>query len=232
MIELKSVSKVYQSGEVQTVALNAVSLTITEGSFVVILGPSGSGKSTLLNVLSGLDHPTSGEIHVFGTELSTLSQKALTAFRRENLGFIFQQYNLLSTLTVYENIALGHHLGNKRISIDEMLELVGLTSHKDKYPFQLSGGEQQRVSIARALIKEPRILFCDEPTGALDEENGKNILALLQDLNQRLKTTIVLITHNPHIAKLADAVIKMNSGKVVETQTNTNKLSAEAIAWS
>jgi len=216
MIEIKDVSKVYTNGEVETHALKGVSLAIQRGEFIVVLGPSGSGKSTMLNVMSGLDTPT----------------KELTSFRRVNMGFIFQQYNLLSTLTVYENVALGHHLGNKNIAIEDMLKDVGLEDHKDKYPHQLSGGEQQRVSIARALIKEPLILFCDEPTGALDEETGKKILSLLQKLNRTYKTTIILITHNPAISNLAHRTIKMNSGQVTGIHANQNQVDASSITWS
>jgi putative ABC transport system ATP-binding protein len=164
--------------------------------------------------------------------ISELDQKRLTAFRRANMGFVFQQYNLLSTLTVYENVALGHHLGKKTVTIEKMLLDVGLSSHKDKYPHQLSGGEQQRVSIARALIKEPFILFCDEPTGALDETTGKTILGLLQTLNKTYRTTIVLITHNPAIQTLAHRVVKMNSGEITEIHTNSKQADAHRISWS
>jgi len=232
MIEIKDVSKVYTNGEVETHALKGVSLAIQRGEFIVVLGPSGSGKSTMLNVMSGLDTPTEGEIHVKDSVISTMDQKELTSFRRVNMGFIFQQYNLLSTLTVYENVALGHHLGNKNIAIEDMLKDVGLEDHKDKYPHQLSGGEQQRVSIARALIKEPLILFCDEPTGALDETTGKNILSLLQKLNRTYETTIVLITHNPAIADLSHRTIKMNSGKVTDIHVNETQVDAKSITWS
>lgn len=232
MIKMKAVSKIYTNGEIQTQALSDVTLSIDEGEFIVILGPSGSGKSTMLNVLSGLDVPSKGTITIQDQEISKMSEQALTAFRRVHLGFIFQQYNLLSTLTVYENVALGHHLGKKRIDIAEMLNIVGLKEHQNKYPHQLSGGEQQRVSIARALIKEPMILFCDEPTGALDETNGKRILSLLQKLNQDFKTTIVLITHNPAISSLADRIIKMNSGKVAGIIVNPTKTDAMSISWS
>lgn len=232
MISMSKVSKIYKNGEIETHALSDVTLSIEEGEFIVILGPSGSGKSTMLNVISGLDVPTCGEICILDQNITGMNERSLTSFRRQHLGFIFQQYNLLSTLTVYENVALGHNLGNKRIGITEMLEIVGLKDHQDKYPHQLSGGEQQRVSIARALIKEPKILCCDEPTGALDETNGKHILHVLQKLNREFGTTVILITHNPAISSLADRIIKMNSGKITEIITNRNKQDALSIRWS
>ncbi len=232
VIKLTNVDKIYVNGEIKTNALKAVDLTIESGEFIVVLGPSGSGKSTLLNVLSGLDVPTRGTIEVHDVTISNMSQKELTKFRRDHLGFIFQQYNLLSTLTIKENIALGAHIAKDSFDIDELLEKVGITDQKDKFPHQLSGGQQQRVSIARALIKKPLILFCDEPTGALDESTGKDILKLLNTLNSSYKTTVVLITHNPGIASMADRIIKMNSGSIVDIIVNKDKVQASDIAWS
>ena len=232
VIKLTNVDKIYVNGEIKTNALKAVDLTIESGEFIVVLGPSGSGKSTLLNVLSGLDVPTRGTIEVHDVTISNMSQKELTKFRRDHLGFIFQQYNLLSTLTIKENIALGAHIAKDPFDIDELLEKVGITDQKDKFPHQLSGGQQQRVSIARALIKKPLILFCDEPTGALDESTGKDILKLLNTLNSSYKTTVVLITHNPGIASMADRIIKMNSGSIVDIIVNKDKVQASDIAWS
>ncbi|MFU8793061.1 MAG: ABC transporter ATP-binding protein [Acholeplasmataceae bacterium] len=232
MINLTEVSKIYQNGDIKTTALNDLDLSIEKGHFVVVLGPSGSGKSTLLNVLSGLDRPTAGSIQINDDIISQLDDKGLTTFRRHHLGFVFQQYNLLPTLTVYENVALGFEIGPKSKPIEDMLKDVGLLDHKDKYPYQLSGGEQQRVSIARALIKEPLILFCDEPTGALDEKTGKSILKLLQTLNTKTQTTILLITHNEAIGKLADVVIKMNSGRIIDIIKQKEKMSADALNWS
>ena len=232
MIQCNDLTKTYVNGQTLTHALNQVSLTIKNGDFVVVLGPSGSGKSTLLNVLSGLDQPTTGDILIDEHPITNMDQKALTHFRRNHLGFIFQAYNLLPTLTVYENVELGYHLGSKRISVDQMLSDVGMLDHKDKMPYELSGGEQQRVSIARALIKEPKILFCDEPTGALDEKTGKRVLSLLQTLNKKYQTTIILITHNPAISKLAHKVIKMNSGHIVEEKENKEQMDALEIHWS
>lgn len=232
LIKMKNVSKIYQNGDFETKALNQVDLTINRGEFIVVLGPSGSGKSTFLNVLSGLDTPTEGEIFIDELEISKLNQKELTKFRRENLGFIFQQYNLLSTLTARENIELGYKIAKDPFDIDEMLKSVEIFDQKSKFPSQMSGGQQQRVSIARALVKKPKILFCDEPTGALDEKTGKGILDLLSQLNKKYQTTIVLITHNPAISLMADRVIKMNSGRVVDIQVNQEKVNVADISWS
>ncbi|HPE00249.1 MAG TPA: ABC transporter ATP-binding protein [Bacillota bacterium] len=232
LIKMKNVSKIYQNGDFETKALNQVDLTINRGEFIVVLGPSGSGKSTFLNVLSGLDTPTEGEIFIDELEISKLNQKELTKFRRENLGFIFQQYNLLSTLTARENIELGYKIAKDPFDIDEMLKSVEIFDQKSKFPSQMSGGQQQRVSIARALVKKPKILFCDEPTGALDEKTGKGILDLLSQLNKKYQTTIILITHNPAISLMADRVIKMNSGRVVDIQVNQEKVNAADISWS
>lgn len=231
-IEIKAVSKHYQIGSVTTKALDDVTVSFPQGTFVVVLGPSGSGKSTLLNVMGGLDHVDKGTIHVDGAAIHALRDKALTLYRREKAGFIFQQYNLLQTLNVYENVEVGARLVKHPESIDAMLEKVGLTEHKQKFPHQLSGGEQQRVAIARALVKKPSVLFCDEPTGALDEAKGKEILQLLVDLNEALNTTIVLVTHNASIAALADRVIKLNSGRIVEDHTNTERAAIDAIHFS
>ncbi len=230
-IELKKVRKTYGTEAVQTVALDDVDLTIDNGKFVVVLGPSGSGKSTLLNVMSGLDHLDEGKITIDDYAIDSMSDKALTQFRREHLGFIFQQYNLLQTLTVKENVEIGARLVEDALDSEKVLDDVGLSDHLNKYPFQLSGGEQQRVSIARALVKRPKILFCDEPTGAVDEETAKSVLEILQNLNKKYETTIVLITHNASIAKLAHSIVKMNSGKIVGVETNKPQ-EARKISWN
>lgn len=230
-IKLEKVTKIYSTGEVETVALKDVDLEIKDGEIVVLLGPSGSGKSTLLNVCSGLDNPTSGKIIVDDDIISDLSSKELTKFRRDNLGFIFQQYNLLQTLSVRENVEVGREVSLDPFTVEEIVEQVGLTPNIDKYPYQLSGGEQQRVSIARAVVKKPKIMFCDEPTGALDEDNAKEILGVIQKLNETYQTTVVLITHNPSIGVMADRVVKLNSGQIVEVITNTNKKRASEIVW-
>ena len=231
MITMTNVTKTYKTGDVETYALKDVNLTIEEGEFVVILGPSGSGKSTLLNVISGLDTVTSGEITFKGETLTNLDEEEMTAFRRKHLGFIYQQYNLLQNLLVYENIQIGSDIGTAPLDIAELLEKVGLEKARNKYPSQLSGGEQQRVSIVRSLAKNPDIIFCDEPTGSLDEENSKKILQLLQDLNEDYNKTVIVITHNLGIAEMADKVIKMNSGQITEVTLNNVKKNAQDISW-
>ena len=231
MITMTNVTKTYKTGDVETYALKDVNLTIEEGEFVVILGPSGSGKSTLLNVISGLDTVTSGEITFKGETLTNLDEEEMTAFRRKHLGFIFQQYNLLQNLNVYENIQIGSDIGTAPLDIAELLEKVGLEKARNKYPSQLSGGEQQRVSIVRSLAKNPDIIFCDEPTGSLDEENSKKILQLLQNLNEDYNKTVIVITHNLGIAEMADKVIKMNSGQITEVALNEVKKNAQDISW-
>jgi len=230
-IKLENVTKIYETGEVKTYAVKDVSLEIKDGEFIVLLGPSGSGKSTMLNVISGLDTPTSGKIIIDEDIISDLDSKQLTKFRRDNLGFIFQQYNLLQTLSVKENVEVGREVSLLPFTVEEVLEQVGLLDQADKYPFQLSGGEQQRVSIARAVVKNPKIMFCDEPTGALDEEMAKEILGILQQLNETYKTSVVLITHNPSIGAMADRIVKLNSGELVEIIENKNKLKASEISW-
>ena len=231
MITMTNVTKTYKTGDVETYALKDVNLTIEEGEFVVILGPSGSGKSTLLNVISGLDTVTSGEITFKGEPLTNLDEEEMTAFRRKHLGFIFQQYNLLQNLNVYENIQIGSDIGTAPLDIADLLEKVGLEKARNKYPSQLSGGEQQRVSIVRSLAKNPDIIFCDEPTGSLDEENSKKILQLLQNLNEDYNKTVIVITHNLGIAEMADKVIKMNSGQITEVTLNEVKKNAQDISW-
>ncbi len=190
------------------------------------------GKSTMLNVLSGIDKPTSGKITYFNKEIGKLSDKELTLYRKNNLGFIFQSYNLIPNLTIYENIELGAHLSSNPLNIDELLEIVGLKDMKNKFPYQLSGGQMQRVAIARAVAKNPYVLFCDEPTGALDEKMGKQTLKLIQDINRKYNTTVIIVTHNPSISYLANTVIKMNSGKVADIHNNEKIMDAEEIRWA
>lgn len=232
MIKLINVDKIYKTGDVETIALKNINLEIKEGEFIVILGPSGSGKSTMLNVISGLDTPSGGDIYYKDQKISDYSEEQLSKFRRDNLGFIFQQYNLLQNMTVKENIEIGSSIGKNPLNIDEVLKAVGMSSEKDKYPYQLSGGQQQRVSIARSIAKNPTIMFCDEPTGALDEDTGKQVLDIIQNMNEKFKTTIVVITHNPNIALMADRVIKMNSAKIIEITENDIKRKASEIKWA
>ena len=229
---LEKVRKTYKNSNEENHALKDINLSINEGEIVVILGPSGSGKSTMLNILSGIDNPTSGKVFFDGSRIDNLNSTELTKYRKDNLGFIFQSYNLVSNLTVRENIELGSHLSSSPIDKNELIKEVGLSKHKNKYPYQLSGGQMQRVAIARALSKNPRVLFCDEPTGALDEETGKNVLSLLQEINKRYKTTMIIVTHNPSIALMANTVITMNSGKIVEVIKNEKQASALDLRWA
>lgn len=230
-ISMRSVYKEYISGEVRTPALKNINLDVEQGEFVVVLGSSGSGKSTLLNVSGGLDHVNKGEIMVGGQRITHLNPKELTHFRREQLGFVFQQYHLLPNMTVYENVEVGARLSKDPVDVTTILQEVMLAEHATKFPYQLSGGEQQRVAIARALAKKPLILFCDEPTGALDEETGKVILKILQKINQEFKTTLLLITHNRGISEMADKVVKMKSGEIINVRKNKVTKLASEVSW-
>ncbi len=230
--KINKVSKIYDNFSGKTIALDKINLEIKDGEIVVILGPSGSGKSTMLNILSGIDNPSSGEVYFYDKRIDNFNDNELTNYRKDNLGFIFQSYNIISNLTVSENIELGLNLSTNPLDIDEVIDTVELTEHKDKYPYQLSGGQMQRVSIARALVKNPKVLFCDEPTGALDENTGKKVLKSLQEINKKYKTTMIIVTHNPSIAEMANTIIKMNSGKIVEIIKNKKTISAEELRWA
>jgi len=230
MIELSNVTKTYGKGEQATEALKGVSLSIDAGEFVVLLGASGSGKSTLLHVASALDRPDSGSFKFEGRELTVLSDKALTAFRREFVAVIFQQYYLLPQLTVEKNVKLGADLAKNGAYID-ILAALGLADKLHKYPHELSGGQQQRVAIARALAKQPKVLFLDEPTGALDEATGRQVLSYISQLQRKLGFAMVMVTHNPNIADMAQTVVRMNSGRIVDIATNPHPLSADEIGW-
>jgi putative ABC transport system ATP-binding protein len=230
MIEITNAVKTYGIAENATAALKGVSLTINDGGFIVLLGASGSGKSTLLHIASGLEHPDSGTVKYDGVDIVAMTDRQLTAFRKEKVGFIFQQYFLLPGLNVDKNVKMGADLANNR-DYRSIIEDVGLGDKLYKLPSELSGGEQQRVSIARALAKKPKVLFLDEPTGALDEETGRQVLEYICVMQKELGFSIVMVTHNANIAQMADTVVKMNSGKIVETTANAQKKSAYEIGW-
>ena len=231
IVEFKNVVKEYGSKEAVFKAVDNASFGIEEGEFVVILGQSGAGKSTVLNMLGGMDVPTSGSVIVDGADISGMNDKQLGNYRAEKIGFIFQFYNLIPSLTSYENIALVKSIVKGARDADELLKLVGLSECRNKFPAQMSGGEQQRVSIARALAKNPKILLGDEPTGALDSETGVIVLELLQKLCKEEKRTVILVTHNADIAKCADKVIRMKNGKIREIYRNENPLSVKEVEW-
>ncbi len=231
IVEFNNVSRVYQSGDHELRALDGIDLTLEEGRFVVILGPSGAGKSTLLNLLGGLDSPSAGKICVCGRDISSLSANALADYRAETVGFVFQFYNLIPTLTVHENVALVKEISPNALSATRMLEEVGLADHAGNFPAELSGGEQQRVSIARALAKNPKIILCDEPTGALDSATGVLVLKLLQRMAREYGKTVVIVTHNQNIAKIADTVINVKNGKIVSSKDQSEPASADEIDW-
>ncbi|MBO4616969.1 MAG: ABC transporter ATP-binding protein [Lachnospiraceae bacterium] len=230
MVSVKNVDKYYGEKESRFQVLKDVNLDISDGDFVVILGASGSGKSTLLNVMSGLDKPDGGEILYDDVEISSLSDGAMTKFRKENVGFVFQQYYLIASLDVEKNVKMGADLaGNKNYR--EMIEAVGLSDKLRKYPSELSGGEQQRVSIARALAKDSRYLFMDEPTGALDEKTGRQVLDFISKLHEKIGFTLIMVTHNENIAQMANTVVKMNSGEITEIIKNNDIKDAYEIGW-
>lgn len=230
-IEFKNVSKIYQMGEVEIKALDDVSFEIDKGEFVCVLGASGAGKTTILNILGGMDSASKGSIFVDGQDISLYDEKQLCDYRRYDIGFVFQFYNLVQNLTAKENVELATQISNNALDVEKTLELVGLGHRKDNFPAQLSGGEQQRVSIARAIAKNPKLLLCDEPTGALDYSTGKQILKILQDTCRKIGTTVIIITHNSAIAPMADKVIKINDAKVRSIEINSNPISVEEIEW-
>ena len=231
IVEFLEVSKIYKVGEQEFKALDKASFELNEGEFVVILGPSGAGKSTLLNMLGGLDNPTSGKIIVEGNDISTLKNNELAEYRASHVGFVFQFYNLIPTLTVHENVTLVKEIAKEPLSATKMLEEVGLKDHYKKFPSELSGGEQQRVSIARALAKNPKILLCDEPTGALDSETGVMVLKLLLKMAREYNKTIVIVTHNSNIADIADKVIRVRSGKIQSIEVNEKPKNVDEVEW-
>ena len=226
-IEIKDAVKKYGEGENEIFAMDGVNLDISEHEICVILGPSGSGKSTLLNMLGGIDTLTSGSIVVNGREISGMNKKELTLYRRSDIGFIFQSYNLIQDLTVKENIQTVADISKEPLDIDELLEALSLTKYKDHFPAELSGGQQQRTAIARALVKNPAILLCDEPTGALDSKSSRDVLRMLEKVNNIYKTTVIIITHNEGISKMADRVIRIHDGKIVKNVMNEERTPVE-----
>ncbi|MGB2885464.1 MAG: ABC transporter ATP-binding protein [Dehalococcoidia bacterium] len=231
VLKLEDVSRSYQMGQVEVRALTGVSLDITRGEFIVILGPSGSGKTTLLNLVGGIDSPTSGKITVDGIELSALNDKGLTEYRRNHIGFVFQFFNLIPTLTARENVEFAAELVEEPRDPLEVLEIVGLKERADHYPSELSGGEQQRVAMARALVKDPPILLCDEPTGELDFETGKHILSAMKMINEVNCKTVLLVTHNTAIGDIAHRVIRLRSGEITEDRRNTAPIDPQELRW-
>ena len=230
-IELNEIRKVYQMGEVEIKALDGMSFSVDRGEFVIIVGSSGAGKSTVLNILGGMDSPTSGKIIVDGNEISGYDERELTSYRRHDIGFVFQFYNLVQNLTALENVELAAQICKNPLDSEIVLKQVGLEYRKDNFPAQLSGGEQQRVAIARALAKNPKLLLCDEPTGALDYNTGKAILKLLQDTCREMGMTVVVVTHNTAIVPMADKVIRIRNGKVENISLNENPIPVERIEW-
>ncbi|MBM3156441.1 MAG: ATP-binding cassette domain-containing protein [Chloroflexi bacterium] len=231
ILQLRDVSRAYRMGSVEVQALKNVTLSIARGEFIVILGPSGSGKTTLLNLIGGMDSPSSGETLVDGIDISVLSDKGLTEYRRRNIGFVFQFFNLIPTLTARENVEFAAELVERPRDTLEMLEMVGLKERADHYPSELSGGEQQRLAIARALVKDPPILLCDEPTGELDFETGKHILNKLRAVNREDHKTVLLVTHNTAIGDIADRVIRLRSGEIIEVRANKHPLDPMELKW-
>lgn len=230
-IEFKNVKKVYKMGEVNIEALSGVNFSVDKGEFVVVAGASGAGKSTILNILGGMDSPTSGEIIVDGKYINDYSNKELITYRRYDIGFVFQFYNLVQNLTAKENVELATQICKDPLNIDEIMEAVGLQDRKNNFPAQLSGGEQQRVAIARAIAKNPKILLCDEPTGALDYNTGKSILKLLQDMCRTMEMTVIIITHNLALTPMGDKVIRVKNGKIESVVINENPTPVERIEW-
>lgn len=230
-VEVKDIVKSYGEGGSYTRVLNGISTGVREGQICVILGPSGSGKSTFLNVIGGLDTVDSGSIQISGKELTGLGAEALSDYRRDTLGFIFQFYNLIPNLTVRENIEVCGYLSAEPLRLDELLDTLGLSEHQNKFPPQLSGGQQQRCAIARALIKKPKLLLCDEPTGALDSRTAGEILQLLEDVNQRYHTTMLIVTHNDAIKNMAHKVIRIRDGKIEQEYENASPVSAAQLEW-
>lgn len=230
-LELNQIKKSFGSGENRVEVLKGIDLAVEKGEFCVLLGPSGSGKSTLLNILGGIDCADSGDILINGERMADMNEKALTLYRRRHLGYIFQMYNLIPNLTVRENIEVGAYLSRRPLDVDELLRLLSLWEHRAKLPNQLSGGQQQRTSIGRAIVKNPDILLCDEPTGALDYKTGKEILKLIETVNQKYGNTVIMVTHNDAIRLMADRVVRLRDGAIRSNETNAVQVPAQDLEW-
>lgn len=230
-LELSQIKKGFGSGESRVEVLKSIDLSLQKGEFTVLLGPSGSGKSTLLNIIGGIDSADAGDIVIAGESLGKMKEKRLTLYRRQYLGYIFQRYNLIPNLTVRENIETGAYLVKEPLSVDDVIESLGLKEHSHKLPNQLSGGQQQRCAIGRAIVKNPAILLCDEPTGALDSKTSREILKLIEDINKKYKNTVVMVTHNDMIKNMADRVVILKDGEIRKNYLNENKLGAYDIEW-
>ena len=230
-LEVRDIHKAYGTGDSSQEVLRGTDFSVAKGEFCVLLGPSGSGKSTLLNIIGGIDNADSGYISIDGEKLKDMNEKALTNYRRKHLGYVFQLYNLIPNLNVKENIEVGAYLSDNPLDIDDLLNTLGLFEHRYKLPNQLSGGQQQRTSIGRAIVKNPNILLCDEPTGALDYNTSKEILSLIENVNQRYGNTIIMVTHNEAISHMADHTIKLRDGVVRKNIINDNKVSAVDLEW-
>ena len=231
LLSLKNIHKSFRNGETSIEVLKGIDLDIEKGSVNVMLGPSGSGKSTLLNIIGAIEPIDSGSVVMQGETLEKMKEKALTEYRRKYLGYVFQSYNLIQSLTVRKNIEVGAYLGSNPLNSDDLIKSLGLWDHKDKFPVQLSGGQMQRTSIGRAIIKNPDLLLCDEPTGALDYGTSKEIIKLLEDINEEYKTTILMVTHNTELAKIADRIVTLHDGKIGSDVKNEEKIDATKLNW-
>lgn len=230
-LEIRNLKKSFGKGETRQEVLRGMDFSVAKGEFCVLLGPSGSGKSTLLNIIGGIDTPDEGYISINGDKLEEMDEKAITLYRRKHLGYVFQMYNLIPNLNVKENIEVGAYLSDNPLDVDEILDILGLADHRYKYPNQLSGGQQQRVSIGRAVVKNPDLLMCDEPTGALDYKTSKEILALIENCNRKYGNTVVMVTHNEAIRRMADHVIRLRDGMVRQNERNIEKIPAAELEW-
>lgn len=230
-LQIHHIKKGFGTGESRVEVLKGIDLEIEKGEFCVLLGPSGSGKSTLLNIIGGIDSADEGDICILGERMADMTEKKLTAYRRKHLGYIFQMYNLIPNLTVRENIEVGAYLGERPLQVDELLHTLGLYEHRHKLPNQLSGGQQQRTSIGRAIVKNPDILLCDEPTGALDYHTSKEILKLIETVNRKYGNTVIMVTHNDAIKDMADRVVRLRDGMIRKNYRNENRIPAEKLDW-